>query len=298
MRDLISSSIGPTIELHLRCEPGISPALADPNQLELAILNLCVNARDAMPDGGSLTILVEEVAIGPGSDPAIHPGLYVRVSVIDAGCGMNPETLARAVEPFYSTKEIGRGTGLGLSMVHGLAAQMGGGFSLSSEIGRGTRADLYLPVAEEAAKQAAETIGAPNPASGQPLSIMLVDDEPLVRIGTAEMIRDLGHQVTEASGGFEALAILGEGQHFDAIVTDFKMPGMDGAELAANARKIAPDTPILLITGYTGSEEDVAGLPRLSKPFGQQKIATALAQLLSGGENVIEFPTRNPTKTP
>jgi CheY-like chemotaxis protein len=110
------------------------------------------------------------------------------------------------------------------------------------------------------------------------------------------MIRDLGHQVREASGGFEALAILGEGQHFDAIVTDFKMPGMDGAELAANVRKIAPDTPILLITGYTGSDEGVAGLPQLSKPFGQQKIATALAQLLNGGENIIEFPTKNPTK--
>ena len=296
MRDLIRSSVGPAIELRLRCEPGISPALVDPNQLELAILNLCVNARDAMPEGGSLTILAEEVAIGPGEDPNLQPGLYVRVSVIDAGCGMDSETLAHAVEPFYSTKEVGRGTGLGLSMVHGLAAQLGGGFDLSSEIGRGTRADLYLPVAEEAAFAAAGTSEAPRQSSVRPLSIMLVDDEPLVRIGTAEMIRDLGHQVTEASGGFEALAVLREGHHFDAIITDFKMPGMDGGELARKVREIFPNTPILLITGYTGSDEGVVGLPRLSKPFGQQKIASALSRLLDSDENIIEFPTRGPTK--
>ncbi|HEY0628887.1 MAG TPA: response regulator [Sphingomicrobium sp.] len=297
MRDLIASSVGPTIELHLRCEPGVSPALVDPNQLELAILNLCVNARDAMPEGGGLTILAEEVAIGPGTDPSLHPGLYIRISVIDAGCGMDAETLAHAVEPFYSTKEVGRGTGLGLSMVHGLAGQLGGGFSLSSEIGRGTRADLYLPVAEEAASNTFGRSEAPAPVSCRPLSIMLVDDEPLVRIGTAEMIRDLGHQVREASGGFEALAILGEGHHFDAIITDFKMPGMDGGELAGKIREVLPHMPILLITGYTGSDEDVAGLPRLSKPFGQKKIATALAQLLGSDENIIEFPARRPTKT-
>lgn len=297
MRDLIRSSVGPAIELHLRCEPGISPALVDPNQLELAILNLCVNGRDAMPEGGSLTILAEEVAIGPGEDPYLHPGLYVRVSVIDAGCGMDSETLAHAVEPFYSTKEVGRGTGLGLSMVHGLAGQLGGGFALSSEIGRGTRADLYLPVADEAASDSASTTEVPRQASDRSLSILLVDDEPLVRIGTAEMIRDLGHQVREASGGFEALAILGEEHRFDAVITDFKMPGMDGGELAGKIREILPGTPILLITGYTGSDEEVADLPRLSKPFGQQKIAAALARLLDSGKNVIDFPARSPTKT-
>src|SRR3954467_3251129 len=151
MRDLIASSVGPTIELHLRHAPDLPAAPADPNQLELAILNLCVNARDAMPEGGPLTIVVDEVAVGPGSPLRLSPGLYVPLSVIDAGCGMDAETLARAVEPFYSTKETGRGTGLGLSMVHGLAAQLGGGFVLTSEPGEGTRADLYLPVSGEAA---------------------------------------------------------------------------------------------------------------------------------------------------
>jgi len=292
MRDLIASSIGPTIEIHLRCEPDLSPALVDPNQLELAILNLCVNARDAMSDGGALTILAEEVAIGPRSDPKLKPGLYVRLSVIDAGCGMDAATLAHAVEPFYSTKEVGRGTGLGLSMVHGLAAQLGGGFSLSSEIGEGTRADLYLPVAEEKALRDNASVTLQIPAASRRLSILLVDDEPLVRTGTAEMIRDLGHQVRDASGGFEALAILAEGDEFDVIVTDYKMPGMDGAELAEKVRKVRPDAAILLITGYTGTGEAVANLPRLSKPFGQAEIAAALGRLFDASETVIKFPSR------
>lgn len=290
MRDLIASSIGPTIELQLRCEPELSWAMADPNQLELAILNLCVNARDAMPDGGRITILAEEVAIGPNSEPKLKPGLYVRLSVIDAGCGMDEETLAHAVEPFYSTKEVGRGTGLGLSMVHGLAAQLGGGFALSSEIGQGTRADLYLQAAEEGASGLTGTVNVTQPATSRTLSILLVDDEPLVRTGTAEMIRDLGHQVREASDGLEALAILAEGDHFDVVVTDYKMPGMDGAELAERVREIRPETGILLITGYTGARDEELQLPRLSKPFGQAGVAAALARFSGQPGNVIKFP--------
>ena len=290
MRDLIASSIGPTIELKLRCEPDISLALADPNQLELAVLNLCVNARDAMPDGGTLTILAEEVAIGPRSEPKLKPGLYVRLSVIDAGCGMDAATLAHAIEPFYSTKELGRGTGLGLSMVHGLAAQLGGGFALSSEIGEGTRADLYLQVADEGAPRQSANVELDIPATTRFLSILLVDDEPLVRTGTAEMIRDLGHQVREASGGLEALAILAEGDQFDVIVTDYKMPGMDGAELADKVRDVRPDTGILLITGYTGAREEVLHLPRLAKPFGQAGIASALARFSEPDANILKFP--------
>jgi len=151
MRDLIASSVGPKVNLKLRCAPDLQSALVDPNQLELAILNLTVNARDAMPDGGPLTVLAEEVAMGPGSEPRLRPGLYIRLSVIDAGCGMDADSLARAVEPFYSTKEVGHGTGLGLSMVHGLAAQLGGGFALTSSPGEGTRVALYLPVADKSA---------------------------------------------------------------------------------------------------------------------------------------------------
>ena len=289
MRDLIASSIGSTVELHFRHEPDLPSALADPNQLELAILNLCVNARDAMPDGGPLTITAEEVAVGPGEEPNLAPGLYVRLSVIDAGCGMDAETLAHAVEPFYSTKETGRGTGLGLSMVHGLAAQLGGGFVLSSRPGRGTRADLYLPIADTNEDRGGARAPRPLISAGRALVILLVDDEEIVRVGTAEMIRDLGHDVIEASGGADALARLGDGLEVDLVVTDYKMPRMDGAALARRLAETRPDIPILLITGYTGSTDDVPHLPRLAKPFGQAEIADALAALFADG-NVVRLP--------
>lgn len=288
MRDLIASSVGPTIELQLRHEPGLPPAVVDPNQLELAVLNLCVNARDAMPDGGQLTILAEEVAIGPRSEPRLKPGLYVRLSVIDAGEGMSAETLSRAVEPFFSTKEVGRGTGLGLSMVHGLAAQLGGGFALSSAPGEGTRADLYLPVAEQSAPAQRRRARARMRPADRLLSILLVDDEEIVRTATAEMIRDFGHTITEAAGGDEALEQLAEAR-FDLLITDYKMPRMDGAELVRRVRDLHPDLPVLLITGYTGVSQDVLAIPRLAKPFGQAEIAAAIDALFAPDEKIIAF---------
>ena len=296
MRDLVSSSVGPTVEVHLRVDADLPPALVDPNQLELAILNLAVNARDAMADGGPLTILAEEVAIGPLSSPKLKPGLYIRLSVIDAGCGMDSETIGRAVEPFYSTKEFGRGTGLGLSMVHGLAAQLGGGFLLTSALGEGTRADLYLPVAGKAAatdhRPALKTVK----SIGRRLSVLLIDDEPLVRIATAEMIRDLGHHVEEAGGGAEGLALLQNGLSVDVVITDYMMPGMDGGAFASRIAQTHPDVPVLLITGYTGPTDDVLHLPRLAKPFGQGEIAEALGGLFAGDDNVVRFPGRKPSR--
>jgi signal transduction histidine kinase/ActR/RegA family two-component response regulator len=290
MRDLIASSLGPEIDLHIRHAADLPAAVADPNQLELAVLNLCVNARDAMSGNGTLTIVVDQLTFGPGSQPRLTPGLYVRLSVIDTGCGMDAETLARAVEPFYSTKETGRGTGLGLSMVHGLAAQLGGGFALSSEPGRGTRADLYLRVAEGGvARDAVDRRRQPLLAKGRPLSVLLVDDEELVRVGTAEMIRDLGHEVTHASGGAEALARLEAGLRPDVVITDYKMPRMDGAELARRVRETLPHVPILLITGYTGTTENTHHLPRLPKPFGQAEIAAALADLIEPDDKVVRL---------
>lgn len=277
MRDLLSSSVGPTVELRIRSEAGLSPALADPNQLELAILNLCVNARDAMPEGGLLSVIAEDVAADPGVEPRLAPGRYVRLSVIDAGTGMDAKTLAQAVEPFFSTKETGRGTGLGLSMVHGLAAQLGGGFALTSAPGKGTRADLYLPVASSRVEGAA-TLSGRSIEPMPPLSILLVDDEDLVRQGTAEMMRDLGHRVVEASGGAEALSRLAAGFEPDIVVSDFKMPHMDGAELATRIRRKG-HVPVLLITGYTGVTAS-NGLPRLPKPFGMYELSHALRALI------------------
>ncbi|MBW8742957.1 MAG: response regulator [Sphingomonas sp.] len=287
MRDLIASSVGPTIELRLLCANDLPPALADPNQLELAILNLCVNARDAMPDGGELTIAVENALLGPGSEPRLPPGLYVRLSVIDTGTGMDAETLARAVEPFFSTKETGRGTGLGLSMVHGLTAQLGGAFVLGSVEGEGTRADLYLPVTEARpeAPMLAGHDGAMQPA--RPRFILVVDDESLVLRGTAEMLRSLGHRVIEAEGGAEALTTLGREPGVEAVVTDYKMPRMDGAELARRVRALRPDLPILLISGYTGAADPIDGLPRLNKPFGLAELADALRRATEPPDNVV-----------
>jgi CheY-like chemotaxis protein len=248
-----------------------------------------------MPKGGPLTILAEQIAIGPRSTPKMKPGLYVRLSVIDAGFGMEPETLARAVEPFYSTKEFGRGTGLGLSMVHGLAAQLGGGFELTSAPGEGTRADLYLPVAEDTApaerQTAIETIG----TIGRELSVLLIDDEELVRMATAEMIRDLGHSVVEASGAAEALARLDQGLPVDVVVTDYKMPGIDGGELSRRIRQTHPEIPVLLITGYAGPTDEIVDLPRLAKPFGQAEIAGALKNLFASDEKIVRFPRRRPS---
>ena len=289
MRDLIASSIGPTIELHLNHATELPSAAADPNQLELAILNLCVNARDAMPGGGALTIVSERVTLGPGSEPKVVPGVYVRLSVIDSGIGMDEATLVRAVEPFYSTKETGRGTGLGLSMVHGLAAQLGGGFTLASTPGEGTRADLYLPIASDQAAGSARQPFIPLSDLSRSLTVLLIDDEELVRVATAEMIRDLGHKVVEVPGGAQGLAKLSDGLAVDAVVTDYKMPRLNGAEVARQVREMRPGLPVLLITGYTGTTEEILDLPRLSKPFGQAEMAAALASLVDENK-VVRLP--------
>ncbi|TCP36658.1 ATP-binding protein [Sphingomonas sp. BK235] len=286
MRDLIASSVGGLVELRLVLPDDLPPALADPNQLELALLNLCVNARDAMPEGGRLTVMAEAVAVGPGSALRLSPGAYVRLAVIDTGSGMDEATLARAIEPFYSTKERGKGTGLGLSMVHGLAAQLGGAFEITSAPGRGTRADLFLPVADRAGGE--ERRGVPADRidhAMRPLAILLVDDEELVRAGTADMLRDLGHEVHEAADATSALALLDQGLAVDAVLTDYMMPRMNGAELAAEVCRRRPALPVLVVTGYAGGDLTL-GLPQLAKPFRRAELAAALAALIDSGKVV------------
>lgn len=287
MHDLVVSSVGARIELRMAIPTDLPWAKADPNQLELALLNLCVNARDAMPDGGVLTIAAEHAVVGPGGPAQLRPGAYVRLSVIDNGEGMNEATLARAVEPFFSTKGVGKGTGLGLSMVHGLAAQLGGAFTLSSAKGEGTRADLYLPVA--AAPAEAQPHASTSKASNlRPLELLLVDDEMLVREGTAEMLRDLGHTVHEASGGAEALAKLVKHEGIEAVVTDYMMPRMSGAELARQIAVTHPRMPVLVVTGYAGGDLDL-GLPQLAKPFRQVDLSAALERLFMQPDNVVQL---------
>ena len=207
---------------------------------------------------------------------------------------MDPETLAHAIEPFYSTKETGRGTGLGLSMVHGLAAQLGGGFHLASAPGEGTRVDLYLPVADEGSRVQPRSSTETLHTIGRPLKVLLIDDEELVRTATAEMIRDLGHEVVEASGGAEGLALLANGLEANVVVSDYLMPGMDGGEVARRVAASKPDVRVLLITGYTGPAEDVLNLARLSKPFGQRELASALASLFADDGKIVRLRSRKP----
>jgi signal transduction histidine kinase/DNA-binding response OmpR family regulator len=281
MRDLIASSIGAAVELRIAIDPDLPPAMADPNQLELAILNLCVNARDAMPGGGGLTVSAEQARLEKGVRAGLADGSYVRIAVADTGEGMDEATLARAIEPFFSTKEVGRGTGLGLSMVHGLAGQLGGAFQLSSTPGEGTRADLLLPVAPPNSLPGSIRAVSASHARGTAYSILLVDDEDLVRAGTAEMLRERGHDVVEAKGGADALTRLSDGAAFDIVVTDFTMPRMNGAELARRIRERSPETPVLIVTGYAGVEIDL-DVPQLAKPFRQADLEKQIQALVAG----------------
>ena len=208
------------------------------------------------------------------------PGGYVRLSVADTGVGMDEATLARAVEPFFSTKGIGKGTGLGLSMVHGLAAQLGGALTIDSKPGAGTNVELWLPVADELSELAEDPAATPAPL--QAGTALLVDDEELVRISTADMLTDLGYAVVEASSGEEALALFEQGLEPDLLVTDHLMPGMTGAELAREVRSRQPKLPVLLVSGYAEAEGVAPDLPRLSKPFRQADLAERVAAIAGG----------------
>jgi signal transduction histidine kinase/CheY-like chemotaxis protein len=291
MKDLIRRSLDPAIEVQISHSPELPPARVDPNQLELAILNLAINGRDAMPSGGTLSINADAVSAEGGS---VTPGDYVRITVRDNGVGMDQQTLARAVEPFFSTKGVGKGTGLGLSMVHGLAAQLGGVLDLNSTPGEGTTAEIWLPVATEAASAEDLETGPPIQAL-RSAEILLVDDEELVRIGTAEMLTDVGYKVIEATSGAEALRLLRSGNAPALLITDYLMPGMNGVELIEHARDLAPSMKVMLITGYsTIAEGPGASVPRLAKPFRQNDLAKMVADIIpresSGG--ILMFPER------
>jgi signal transduction histidine kinase/CheY-like chemotaxis protein len=281
MRALMERSLGPLIDIDFNIEPDLPPARIDANQLELAILNLAVNARDAMPEGGRLELQLSRT---DGADSGLGlSGPYLRLAVRDTGMGMDEKTLKSAIEPFFSTKELGKGTGLGLSMVHGLAVQLGGALQLKSHPGAGTTAELWLPVAAMPVKEVRpmqeDHVQAPPPNS----VILVVDDDALINMSTVDMVQDLGHTVLEAYSGKEALQILDSGQHIDALITDYAMPGMTGVELAERARVLRPELPILLATGYAdlpnGTTTD---LPRLAKPYQQTELATQISRLLTG----------------
>jgi PAS domain S-box-containing protein len=278
MTELLRSSLGAAIRIETRFPLGLPKVWADANQLELAILNLSMNARDAMPRGGSIVISAGQRDVQ--NEPGLKPGGYVCLSVTDTGTGMNEETLRRAIEPFYTTKGVGKGTGLGLPMVLGMTEQSGGKLYLKSRPGEGTRAELCLPVAPGEGAVEVKHINPSVAAPGRSLSIVSVDDDPLVAFNTLAMLEELGHTVFSASSAAEALTILREKGDIDLLITDQAMPGMTGSELAETVRRDWPDLPIIIATGYAELPDGPAqAIPRLAKPFFERDLADAIASI-------------------
>jgi PAS domain S-box-containing protein len=285
MAELLIRSLDSKVELELRFPLGLAAVLTDANQLELALLNLVVNARDAMPEGGTIVIAAREAPLKDGPDC----GRYICLSVSDSGEGMDSQTLARATEPFFTTKGVGKGTGLGLPMVHGVAQQSGGRLVLRSEKGRGTTAELWLPCAPRAAaaNQPATPAQTSSEVDVRPRTVMLVDDDLLVLHSAAAMLEDLGHRVVQAGSAKEALNLLAEHPDVEILITDHAMPNMTGVELAEAVHQCTPDLPIVLATGYAELPAGAAsGLTRLSKPFTQLELNDAISQASSSEASV------------
>ncbi|MCO8312984.1 hybrid sensor histidine kinase/response regulator [Pseudomonas mandelii] len=274
---LLRSSLGPAVIIETRFSPELEPVVADVNQLELAVLNLATNARDAMPDGGKLVIRAQTEEIHDQSKLSLSPGRYVCLSVTDAGEGMDDVTLASAMDPFFTTKGVGKGTGLGLSMVHGFTEQLGGRFILKSQKDVGTTAELWLPVA--IAGSTIDPVTEDTAVSRVPrLCVLVVDDDSLVLTSTSLLLEDLGHRVISAASGALALELLDSEHEFDLVITDMVMPKMSGAQLAQAIRVMRPHLPIILATGYAERLEGFASrLPRLSKPFTQLNLVEVIA---------------------
>jgi len=285
MTDLVQRTLGPAWPLQLDFPEELPPVLADVNQLEMALLNLAVNARDAMPDGGAIRISAEHTFVEAPEAGGLTTGRYIRLSVTDRGEGMDAETLARATEPFFTTKGVGKGTGLGLSMVHGLAKQLDGTFVLESAPGRGTTACLWLPAADEADEPAAPAVPAPPVADipeASKLKVLAVDDDVLIRMNICAMLEDMGHEVVDAGSGESALLLLDEHPDIALLITDQAMPKMTGTELIAHVTVARPDLPIILATGYGELPTSLHGcIVKLDKPFSEKQLARALDTVMA-----------------
>jgi PAS domain S-box-containing protein len=280
MMETLERLVGAEVTIETRFPGRLRRALTDPSQLETALVNLTLNARDAMDGRGTLAIAATERHVEAGQAGSLTPGLYVRLCVRDTGGGMDEATLARVREPFFTTKGVGKGTGLGLSMVDGLAAQSGGRLVIESQLGQGTTVELWLPAAEDEASVLEEVeVHAPAPApSPRRALILAVDDDSLVLMNTTAMLEDLGHQVIDVGSGVDALAVLDAHPEIDLVVSDQAMPGMTGLELVELIRKLRPELPIILATGYAElPAHGDPGVSRLAKPFTQADLAKALA---------------------
>ncbi len=275
---MLERTIGSDVTLQTRFPARLPLVLADRTQLELALVNLIVNARDAMPDGG----LIELVIDCPESETKECE--LVRLKVLDEGIGMDETTRARATEPFFTTKGVGKGTGLGLSMVQGMAEQCGGHLVIDSEPGKGTAIEIWLPVAHEPAHEGA-AVKPLAPAKTESMRILAVDDDAIVLLNTVTMLEDLGHEVIEMHSGPEALDALAA-EEFDLLISDYAMPGMNGGELIDRAREVRPGLRAAIVSGYADLPEGSAlDVPRLGKPFSESDLAMLIARMTASGRN-------------
>ena len=281
--DLLTHTLGGLVDLEWRASDDAWRAFADQSQLELALVNLIINARDAMPNGGSVTVTIENRELAGGNWAELPSGDYVLLSIADTGTGISSDDLEKVMEPFFTTKELGKGSGLGLSMVYGFAKQSNGAFRLKSKVGEGTTAELWLPRAPEQAsadKDPAKEEPAVKPS--RPLRLLLVDDHEEVRSTTAALLKDLGHNVVEAANGADALRVLQDGDcEYDLMISDYAMPHLSGTEFLREARKLCPDVGALIITGYAETDavrDRPEGVEILLKPFTPSKLEAALAR--------------------
>jgi PAS domain S-box-containing protein len=292
MEDLIRGTVGPGVQVEVMGAAGALPTLVDPNQLENALLNLCINARDAMPDGGKLTIETGTVSLDEKTarERDLSPGNYVSLCVADTGTGMTADVIARAFDPFFTTKPMGQGTGLGLSMIYGFARQSGGQVRIESVIGEGTRMCLYLPRHDGPIDDDGQTGGVrETPRSDKGEAVLVVDDEPAVRMLVTEILGELGYAAIEAGDGVEALAVLHSNARVDLLVTDVGLAGgMNGRQVADAARVARPGIPVLFITGFAenavvGDGPLEAGMELVTKPFSMEALAARIREMIARG---------------
>ncbi|RYY54231.1 MAG: response regulator, partial [Comamonadaceae bacterium] len=290
--DMLRRTLGEQVQLTVQLDEGAGAALGDESQLESAILNLAINARDAMPHGGELRIRAREVRFGEAearTHEGLAPGRYCAIGVADTGAGMAPDVLAKAFDPFFTTKPIGQGTGLGLSMVYGFVQQSHGHVQIDSQPGRGTTVTLFLPRADPARGRAAD---APEPAAALPQGsgevVLVVEDDPGVRRLVLELLEDLGYRTLQAPDGASAIPILQSGQRIDLLVSDVGLPGINGRQVAEIARQHRPGLDVLFMTGYaehatTRAEFLAPGMQMIAKPFAIDDFARLVQQILRSG---------------
>jgi PAS domain S-box-containing protein len=291
MEELLHRTLGEQITLQVELGAGVWPVLADANQLESALLNLSINARDAMPDGGALRIATENIGIEDSRAPGLHglaPGEYVAIAVSDTGIGMTPDVSERAFDPFFTTKPIGQGTGLGLSMIYGFVKQSNGHVRIDSRRGQGATVTLYLPRPVDAVASAPADHAPPAAAPrGAGETVLVVEDDAAVRLLVVETLRELGYRALQAPDGSAAQPILASAERIDLMITDVGLPGLNGRQLAEIARQARPGLKVLLVTGYAETAAVRSGflgpgMEMMAKPFELDALAAKIREMVGG----------------